>query len=430
MSEKKILIGLNEINFEYIEKYIEMGHLPNFKNIFNTYSYTQTISENKYQLLEPWIQWVTIHTGKTYDEHQIFRLGDITEHPTLKQLWNIAEEKGLKVGAISPFNARNDLKNPLFFIPDPWTKTPASGSELIKKLAEAASQSVNDNANSKLSLSSVLTILKSFLSYVPIKNWFSYVKLATKITKPGTKAIIFDKILGDVFINQWNKTTPDFSSLFLNSGAHIQHHYMFNSKVYDGQLRNPAWYCPEGYDPLLEVLKQYDCILGDILKLSNTRLFIATGLHQKAHKHSTYYWRIKDHVNTMKSLGVTKFKEALPRMSRDFLLTFDNIEEANEAATLLSSFISSTDNKLIFEVDNRGLSLFIELIYDNDIDENLSIMSPLNNVSIKLKPLVSFVAIKNGEHDGIGYFIDSATTLKKSDSIQLAEVFNVITKSF
>ena len=105
MNNKKkiILLGLNEINFFFIEEYIELGYLSNFKKLFNKHGYIKTISENKYELLEPWIQWVSIHTGKTYEEHEVFRLGDIVKRNDLKQLWEIAEEKGLSVGAISPF---------------------------------------------------------------------------------------------------------------------------------------------------------------------------------------------------------------------------------------------------------------------------------------------------------------------------------------
>ena len=34
-----------------------------------------TKAELIYENLEPWIQWPSVHTGKTYDEHKIFRLG-------------------------------------------------------------------------------------------------------------------------------------------------------------------------------------------------------------------------------------------------------------------------------------------------------------------------------------------------------------------
>ena len=61
-----------------------------------------------------------------------------------------------------------------------------------------------------------------------------------------------------------------FSNLFLNSGAHIQHHYLFNSKAYQGNLKNPDWYCPNGYDPLIQILSEYDYQLGKLLKFQPT----------------------------------------------------------------------------------------------------------------------------------------------------------------
>ena len=81
MKTKTILLGLNELNFDYLKFYISQGVLPNFKKIFEIQPPIETVSENEYKLLEPWVQWVTIHSGKSYKEHNIFRLGDIVNNP-------------------------------------------------------------------------------------------------------------------------------------------------------------------------------------------------------------------------------------------------------------------------------------------------------------------------------------------------------------
>ena len=95
MEYKTILLGLNELNFDYIKFYINQGVLPNFKKIFEIQTPVETVSEKDYKLLEPWVQWVTIHSGKTFDEHQVFRLGDIVNHPLLSQLFEEIETEGL-----------------------------------------------------------------------------------------------------------------------------------------------------------------------------------------------------------------------------------------------------------------------------------------------------------------------------------------------
>jgi len=426
MKNKTILLGLNELNFDYIKFYIDQGLLPNFKKIFEIQKPIETVSENEYRLLEPWVQWVTVLSGKTFDEHQVFRLGDIVNYPELSQIFEELEIEGLSVGAVSPFNAENRLKKPSFFVPDPWTKTNPSGNWIVKALYQAVHQSVNDNAKSKLNLKSMISLGLGLLLYVPISRWFHYLKTVSKIKNPGVKAVVLDSLLADVHLTLWEKHKPDFSNIFLNSGAHIQHHYLFNSKAYKGDLKNPDWYCKEGFDPLIQILSEYDYQLGKLLEIKDVKLIIATGLHQQPHKHLTFYWRLKEHVKFAEMIGVKNFVEISPRMSRDFLVKFKNETDALNAEDLLNSFYSSKDDIKIFEVDNRGTSLFVELVYSNDIQDNDSIYSKESSLKLeKFKSYIAFVAIKNGEHNGIGY-VTSNFHLKQKEKIELSSLKSII----
>jgi hypothetical protein len=409
---KTILIGLNEINFEYIQFYFNKGELGNFNKLFNKHGFSETYSEDQYQLLEPWIQWVTIISGKSYEEHQVFRLGDIVGRNDLKQIFEQIESQGYSVGAVSPFNAENRLKNPVFFAPDPWTETQASGSNTFIDLSSAVSQAVNDNAKGKLTFKSIISLIKGLIKYPSFTDYLFYFKKFIRIkNQVGVKALILDKLLADTFLYEWNKGQPDFSNLFLNSGAHFQHHYMFNSAAYNGNLKNPEWYCPKVQDPLLEILKVYDQVLGKLIKLP-VRIIIATGLHQRPHKHLTYYWRIKEHENFMNIIGINDYIKLIPRMSRDFLIEFNSEKNALNGQKILKSYKAEIDGESIFSIDNRGNSLFVELIYPNDIDDSFAIKGFTN--IINFKKYISFVAIKNGEHDGIGYVLDTENRIPKT----------------
>ena len=70
--KKIVFIELNELNFDFIQKYIQ--RFPNkYKNLNIIYKEAiNTTSEKEYHLLEPWIQWVTIHTGLSAKDHNIF----------------------------------------------------------------------------------------------------------------------------------------------------------------------------------------------------------------------------------------------------------------------------------------------------------------------------------------------------------------------
>ena len=428
MKNKTILLGLNEINFDFIKFYIKQGKLTNFKKIFEQQPPIETVSESEYRLLEPWVQWVTVYTGKSYEEHKVFRLGDIINNPKLSQIFEELEAEGCSIGAVSPFNAENRLKNPLFFIPDPWTKTNPSGNWLVKALYQAVHQSVNDNAQSKLNIKSIISLAIGLLTYVPISRWGHYLKTALKAKNPGAKATILDSLLADIHLSLWKKLKPDFSTLFLNSGAHIQHHYLFNSKAYQGDIKNPEWYCPHNYDPLIKILSEYDYQLGKLLKLKNVKLILATGLHQQPHKQLTFYWRLKEHVKFAEIIGIENFTEILPRMSRDFLIKFNDKNDSLRAEKLLNSYYASKDDVKVFNIDNRGTSLFVELVYPNDINETDSIYSKETTLKLEnFKSYLAFVAIKNGEHNGLGY-ITSNFNLNLANRIKLTELKSTIKK--
>src|SRR5690349_9217571 len=125
------LIELNEINFEFVKHYIDGGKLPCFAQLISKHGLGTTVSETVYDHIEPWIQWVTAHTGKTLDEHCVFRLGDIIGRD-IEQIWERLERRGIRVGAVSPMNASNRLHKPSFFVPDPWTPARVSADEATK----------------------------------------------------------------------------------------------------------------------------------------------------------------------------------------------------------------------------------------------------------------------------------------------------------
>ena len=117
-------------------------------------------------------------------------------------------------------------------------------------------------------------------------------------------------------------------------------------------------------------------------------------------------------------------------MSRDFLIEFSSDQTAKKAEEILNSFIMEKDKAKVFNVDNRGSSLFVELIYSSDIRDVDSIRSTIDKeLSItNFKKHISFVAIKNGEHNGIGYFVynpNNINTVKKS-KIELKKVRGII----
>ncbi len=418
-----ILLALNELNTGLIKEYIKLGHLNNFSKLFK-YGIIETSSESKYDLLEPWIQWVTVQTGLKFDQHKVYRLGDIVNRQDLTQIFETLENKGLTVGCISPFNADNRLEKSNFFVPDPWTKTRTSGTFLIRRLSKTISRLVNTNSSGKVGVCDFFWLIISLIFYVRVKRWPNFLWFFVNRNKPGVKAAILDSVLLEVFVTLQKKYKPDYSHLFFNGGAHIQHHYMFNSKVYNGNYKNPDWYCSNTWDPVLMILKTYDRIIGDLLK-SGEKIIGLTGLHQSPHEKQTFYWRPLNHKNLLHEMGLNCSFKVTPRMSRDFLIEFNNQKEAKSAEKLLSQFVDSNSNLPVFNIDNRGKSLFVEMTYDKDIDKKLKFIGPKNIVIENIKSKLSFVAIKNGKHHETGYLF-SNVKLDLPKKIGLEKTFDFI----
>lgn len=407
MSLKLLFIQLNEINFEIVNKYL-LASKKKFKNlevIRDSFKSFNTFAEDEYKNLEPWIQWASVNLGKDFKQHNIFRLGDIVKFQNEKQIYEKIEERGFRVGAISPMNTENRLKSPSYFVPDPWTETNSDNSNFSKRLSLMLKQSVNDNASGTLSLKSILTILEIVYKTFNFKRTFFLLKLIfSSLTKTWKKSLVLDYLMHLLHLYFLNKKLPNFSSIFLNAGAHIQHHYFYNSSQIKNIPKNPIWYIDPLADPIEDMLEVYDQIIGDYVRISKNKnqLLISTGLTQVPYDTVKFYYRLKDHQNFLKKIGINCLK-ILPRMTRDFEIIFDNKIDLEIAKNILSKIKSKKNNTNIFgEIEERDKSLFVVLTYPHEVKkEDIIIVN--KKIKLNFFDELVFVAIKNGMHCSKGY---------------------------
>tara|TARA_B100000989_G_scaffold298822_1_gene290220 strand:+ start:1826 stop:3145 length:1320 start_codon:yes stop_codon:yes gene_type:complete len=436
MSLKLLFIQLNEINFEIAERYIlaSKAKFRNLRKIKKYYRNFLTHAEDEYNNLEPWIQWPSIHLGKSFDQHEIFRLGDIKSHPNQKQLFETLEDEGFSIGAISPMNADNRLKNPAYFISDPWTDTPSDPSGFSKRVSSMLKQTVNDNAKGGLTTKSIFTIFEIFFKTLNYKNSLYLIKLIlSSLLNPWKKSLVLDYLIHLAHMYLLKKKEPNFSSVFFNAGAHIQHHYFFNTKHIKNLPTNPKWYVNPSSDPIEDMLDIYDRIIGDYLNFSEKgcQILIATGLRQVPYNKAKFYYRLKEHTFFLNKIGV-KFLKILPRMTRDFEIIFTNDNDLIIAKKILEKIKSKKDNLSIFtEIEERKKSLFVTLTYPNEINKSDNLVVN-ENLELNFFDEVIFVAIKNGMHDTNGYVFCSPNINFKipKSSVHVSKLHNMILGNF
>jgi hypothetical protein len=403
-----IVLELNEVTIPYIEAYIRdvPASLPTFAKLLREHACQRTRSESQYENIEPWIQWVSAHTGKTFAEHNVFRLGDIEPETSLRQIYETLEARGVSVGAVSPMNAANRCVAPAFFVPDPWTPTKVTAPALATRVYKAICRAVGENASGAITLQDLVALGLGLLRYGRPRHALTYAKLALfGAKKRWHRAAFLDLFISDLFVSLWQSTRPQFSTLFVNGAAHVQHHYMYNAQPYSGEIQNPGWYVSAGEDPLLEIYKSYDKILSSVLSLG-ARVIVATGLSQVPYPKPIYYYRLRDHEAFLKAASIP-FQSVSARMSRDFIVTCAGDAEVNAACTQLAAY-QDQNGVALFDVDDRrDGTMFVTLTYANEITSEAQFSSQ-QQTRFSMGEHVIFVALKNGHHTDVGYVIDTA----------------------
>ena len=122
MKKRFLLIELNEFNEELLSEGANKLKLRNIKKLLSMQSSeTNSADFEEHHGLDPWVQWVSIHTGEPSSVHKIKHLGDITNLNNT-QIWEELGDYGFSSGIWGAMNASlNNTKGSYFFLPDPWT---------------------------------------------------------------------------------------------------------------------------------------------------------------------------------------------------------------------------------------------------------------------------------------------------------------------
>lgn len=445
-----LFLQLNELNFPFID-HANRGLLPNFARFFAKHGYVETVSESEHHLANPWIQWPTVHTGLDYRDHGVFRLGDIvkTDHPSI---YDVLESHGVKITALGAFNARNSTRNPAFFVPDPWTKTEVTAPASLHRINHAIRQVTDDYAKNRIAPKSIANLALGGAANMKWRRIPRYLMETARFARgeKWMRAVVGDRLLGDAFLTQCARYKPQFATLFLNGGAHLQHHYMFSSSAYKGENRNPEWIVPKGKDPLLDALKLYDQLLGDTVEFAmpGGRVMMATALHQELHERETFYYRLDDEAEFLRRMGID-FESTYRLMTEDFVVTFKTEEEAATSERMILDIESSgiepifyvetgdsavrtlATSQRIFHIENRGKDLYIQLRpMSKAIPKGAG--AKRGNILIEdFDKLISFAQYKNTHHHGIGYYSDSGYSLGQlPDRFPLKDIYPLILAAF
>jgi hypothetical protein len=424
------VLELNEINFEILQTLVGQGKLPNFQRLMKTHDVVKTRAGEDYHKLEPWIQWVTVHTGMSQSQHKAFNLTD-GQHLHVNQVWDVLEANGFACGVVSPMNGRRGRISKGFYIPDPWSATDDAYPDSLKPIYKFLSERVNSH-NSSLDRGS--SKMRFFVESVrtgvslPATLRLAMLYIRAKIDK-RTKwklAAEFDRYLVELTLALCKRFKPNYVSIFLNGVAHYQHHYwsrhnrqywasnyprLFNKRnpLEDQNLKDKD-------DPISYGMQAYDHILGRVqTQCPDSQIVILTGLGQvpfegyEGHR-GFYLYRAYDHATLLKALGV-EFQRTVPLMSRDLMIYFADRQAVDVAGKILDGVRVNGEKLFAWtrESDNR---LFVKIAFTFASDDSTLITIAGSTKTLKFRDWFQFITFKTGHHSPEGIFITPKGTIK------------------
>ena len=344
MGTKVIQLEFNELCPSLMDAFIVQGHLPNFASLRRQSHVFTTDAEEKAPYLEPWIQWVTVHTGLAYAQHGVFDLGD-GHKLTVPRIWDIVGQHGQKVWICGSMNASFHKPISGFILPDPWSTGVRPYPEgTFESFFNFVRANVHEHTRSEMTVSKADQMrFLAFMTTHGMSPETVAVIIKQLLEERGgahrwKRAAILDRLQWDVFSWYWRRHQPTFSTFFLNSTAHFQHMYwrnmdpsIFSAKPSDSGQDEYSKAILFGY-------QQMDAIVGKCLSLidTDTIVVLATALSQQPclkyeETGGKVFYRPEQPPDLFRFSGISSSPEFAPVMSEQFRLYFPSEAAAREA---------------------------------------------------------------------------------------------------
>lgn len=396
---KFFILELNEFNHDILKKYSKKFNYKNIKNILN-YNHTVTFSKDKYignnnqnGYLDPWSQWVSIHTSQPSKTHKIKNLGDIPKLK-IKQFWE--RNKKINFYIWGSMNAsRRGSSNVKLFFPDPWVFSEKAYPREFNKLFNPIKKTIKTRGGASL-VEKIKTIFSLIFNLTKYLSFFTILKLNSLILLDFVKYkknyiffCIWEYLCLKILLKKINKKKNFVSIYFINSLAHVQHHYWRKNR-YTKEIK----YC----------LKYLDKGLSEIFKNKNLNLIIINGLSQKnSEKEQMCLYEQINHEKLLETLNI-KFIKIEKLMTNDAYIFFKAKKEMLRSMEILKNIKLKNENIFHIEIiDDK--KIFYKTNFLKKVSPKEHIIS--NNLSIRFFDYFKFITLRRGIHTENGDILSS-----------------------
>ena len=420
-----LLVELNEFSRALLQNVARTNKLAHLEAML-AWSHTTTWTEDRYEtgFLEPWAQWVSVHTGSPSAAHQVKNLGDV---PNLAQdqIWERWSRRGIEsiVWGVMNGNRRN-AEHCRVFIPDPWTFSentyPAEYQGLIE-LPRYLAQNYLDF--SKLSATAkALRLASTLIKHTKGTDFIDGLRIMWRgLAQFGPKNVVFivffEYLSAMAFIRAVETHRPGAAVLFINMLAHVQHHYW---KTPDGGNCPQIAFAATAVDEILgKIQRRCHGLVGD------GRVAVMNGLSQTCTIDDPPWilYRPNNHAKLIAFLGLEATRVE-PLMTYDAHVFFANEAAAQRGLAILAG--AKVDGKPLFlaEMDpHNPCKLFYRVAMSDPVSDGSTIV--YGNSAAPFAEHFTAIVQRTGKHiqtgDLYSNFAIDAPKLKNHEIFQMLD---------
>ena len=438
MSHRLIFAEFNELCPWLIERWMDEGKLPNFRRLQRrSVIFTTNADVTDPLNLEPWIQWYSLHTGLSFDQHGVFHLtqGATAEHD---DLWHVAHAAGLRVGSFASMNTHAFAFPGSFYVADPWCEDGNASPPELNIYNRFVAHNVREYSNPDQALT--VADAAKFVAFMATHGLSArtagaiIAQLAAERVRDHRlswrRAALLDRMQFDVFRHYQRKFRPHFSTYFINSTAHLQHSYwrQFDPDAFavkpsddDRALYGEAMLF--GYQAMDRLLAEFMTLAEE----TGAMLVFLTALSQQPYTQAEdsggkHFYRLRDVEALFRRFGLS-FADIDPTMTHQYLARFALDEARDQARETLSAF-RTTDGRALFDFNARTESgLYFSCNVFTEVAPDAMIETPQGTLPFS-DLLYKIDATKSGRHhpDGALWFASGAHAPMR-DPVSILDVF-------